>query len=125
MLSQTCSSLVCEHTWSIYDQVHSKRHSSVSRKRWNELTYVHYNLRLRERQLGRKPSDVISFDNLITENILDDWLVESDKQPMQEDEVPRIISTFSPKVLFFSFILHTALILHGGLENFLRPLILF
>ncbi|KAJ6723274.1 HAT DIMERIZATION DOMAIN-CONTAINING PROTEIN ISOFORM 1 [Salix koriyanagi] len=86
MLSQTCSSLVCEHTWSIYDQVHSKRHSSVSRKRWNELTYVHYNLRLRERQLGRKPSDVISFDNLITENILDDWLVESDKQPMQEDE---------------------------------------
>ncbi|KAJ6972758.1 uncharacterized protein [Populus alba] len=86
MLSQTCSSLVCEHTWSIYDQVHSKRHSSVSRKRWNELTYVHYNLRLRERQQGRKPGDVISFDNLITENILDDWLVESDKQPMQEDE---------------------------------------
>jgi hypothetical protein len=73
----------------------------VSRKRWNELTYVHYNLRLRERQQGRKPGDVISFDNLITENILDDWLVESDKQPMQEDEVPRIISTFSPKVLFF------------------------
>jgi hypothetical protein len=101
MLSQTCSSLVCEHTWSIYDQVHSKRHSSVSRKRWNELTYVHYNLRLRERQQGRKPGDVISFDNLITENILDDWLVESDKQPMQEDEVPRIISTFSPKNLLF------------------------
>ncbi|KAL3604359.1 hypothetical protein D5086_005218 [Populus alba] len=86
ILSQTCSSRICEHTWSIYDQVHSKRHSTASRKRWNELTFVHYNLRLRERQLGRKPGDVVSFDNLITENILDDWLVESEKQTMQEDE---------------------------------------
>ena len=103
ILSQTCSSRICEHTWSIYDQVHSKRHSTASRKRWNELTFVHYNLRLRERQLGRKPGDVVSFDNLITENILDDWLVESDKQPMQEDEVPQIISTFSPKNFFFFF----------------------
>ncbi|KAJ6390304.1 hypothetical protein OIU77_024511 [Salix suchowensis] len=86
ILSQTCSSLICEHTWSIYDQAHSKRRSTASRKRWNELTFVHYNLRLRERQLGRKPGDVVSFDNLITENVLDDWLVESEKQTMQEDE---------------------------------------
>ncbi|KAJ6729306.1 hypothetical protein OIU85_020247 [Salix viminalis] len=86
ILSQTCSSLICEHTWSIYDHAHGKRRSTASRKRWNELTFVHYNLRLRERQLGRKPGDVVSFDNLITENILDDWLVESEKQTMQEDE---------------------------------------
>jgi hypothetical protein len=42
---------------------------------------------------------VVSFDNLITENILDDWLVESEKQTMQEDEVPPIISTFSQNIL--------------------------
>jgi hypothetical protein len=79
-------------------------------------------LRLRERQLGRKPGDVVSFDNLITENILDDWLVESEKQTMQEDEVPPIICTFSQK---YSFILHNASILQGVIENLVKPLVLF
>lgn len=86
ILSQTCSSIGCEHTWSLYDQVHSQRHNSLSRKRWNDLTYVHYNLRLRERQLGRKPDELISFDSAILESLVDDWLLESEKQVMQEDE---------------------------------------
>ncbi|KAI9180340.1 hypothetical protein LWI28_003750 [Acer negundo] len=86
ILSQTCSSLGCEHTWSPYDQVHSKRHNCLSRKRWNDFTYVHYNVRLRERQLGRKFDDAISFDCAMLESILDDWIVESEKQSIQEDE---------------------------------------
>ncbi|GLT50566.1 hypothetical protein SLA2020_240440 [Shorea laevis] len=87
ILSQTCTSLGCEHSWSIYDQVHSRRlHSSLSRKRWNDFTYVHYNLRMREFQLGRKHDDLISFDSAMLENMLDDWLVESEKQAIQEDE---------------------------------------
>lgn len=94
ILSQTCSSLGCEHTWSTYDQVHSKRLNCLSRKRWNELTYVHYNLRLRERQLGRKHGDLISFDGFMIESILDDWLVETEKQAMQEDEVPQFLHPF-------------------------------
>ncbi|XP_031280774.1 uncharacterized protein LOC116139240 isoform X1 [Pistacia vera] len=86
ILSQTCSSIGCEHTWSTYDQIHCKRRNCLSRKRWNDLTYVHYNVRLREHQMGRKFDDVISFDNTMLENILDDWLVESEKQSVQEDE---------------------------------------
>uniref|UniRef100_A0A2N9HKP9 BED-type domain-containing protein n=1 Tax=Fagus sylvatica TaxID=28930 RepID=A0A2N9HKP9_FAGSY len=86
ILSQTCSSFGCEHTWSTYDQVHSRRRNCLSRKRWNELTYVHYNLRLRERQLGRKPDDMISFDSAMPESILDDWIVETEKQALNEDE---------------------------------------
>ncbi|GKV30458.1 hypothetical protein SLEP1_g39264 [Rubroshorea leprosula] len=87
ILSQACTSLGCEHSWSIYDQVHSRRlHSSLSRKRWNDFTYVHYNLRMRECQLGRKHDDLISFDGAMLENMLDDWLVESEKQAIQEDE---------------------------------------
>ncbi|KAK3194394.1 hypothetical protein Dsin_025704 [Dipteronia sinensis] len=86
ILSQTCSSLGCEHTWSPYDQVHSKRRNCLSRKRWNDFTYVHYNVRLRERQLGRKFDDAISFDCAMLESILDDWIVESEKQSIQEDE---------------------------------------
>ncbi|XP_021906615.1 uncharacterized protein LOC110821184 isoform X1 [Carica papaya] len=86
ILSQTCSSIGCEHTWSLYDQVHIQRHNSLSRKRWNDLTYVHYNLRLRERQLGRKPDELVSFDSAMLESLVDDWLLESEKQVMQEDE---------------------------------------
>ncbi|KAJ8748653.1 hypothetical protein K2173_008098 [Erythroxylum novogranatense] len=86
ILSQTCSSLGCEHTWSTYDQVHSRRHNCLSRKRWNELAYVHYNLRLRESQIGGKPCDLISSESFMYESILDDWLVEKQKQSLQEDE---------------------------------------
>ncbi|KAL5795816.1 hypothetical protein ACOSQ2_000636 [Xanthoceras sorbifolium] len=86
ILSQTCSSVGCEHTWSPYDQVHSKRLNCLSRKRWNDLTYVHYNVRLREHQLGKKFDDAISFDCAMLESILDDWIVESEKQSVQEDE---------------------------------------
>uniref|UniRef100_A0A2P2KH89 BED-type domain-containing protein n=3 Tax=Rhizophora mucronata TaxID=61149 RepID=A0A2P2KH89_RHIMU len=86
ILSQTCSSIGCEHTWSTYDQFRSKRHNCQSRKRWNELTYAHYNLRLREHQLGVKPGESFSFDSFMIESILDDWLVEAEKQAVQEDE---------------------------------------
>ncbi|XVE77492.1 hypothetical protein DITRI_Ditri13aG0067000 [Diplodiscus trichospermus] len=86
ILSQTCSSIGCEHTWSAFDQLHSKRRNCLSRKILNDHAYVHYNLRLREHQLGRKPDDLVSFDSAMVESLLDDWLMESEKQAMQEDE---------------------------------------
>ncbi|XWS46486.1 hypothetical protein CRYUN_Cryun14cG0071600 [Craigia yunnanensis] len=86
ILSHTCSSIGCEHTWSAFDQVHSKTRNCLSRKRLSDSAYVHYNLRLRERQVRRKPDDLVSFDSAMLERVLDDWLVESEKQAMQEDE---------------------------------------
>ncbi|XP_043708696.1 uncharacterized protein LOC122657953 isoform X2 [Telopea speciosissima] len=86
ILSQTCSSFGCEHNWSIYDQIHCKRRNRLAQKRLNDLIYVHYNLRLRERQLRRKPDDGISLDNVLIESLLDDWIVETEKQALQEDE---------------------------------------
>lgn len=66
----------------------------MSRKRWNELTYIHYNLRLRERQLERKSGDLISFDSFMIESILGDWLVEAEKQAIQENEVFIFLNAF-------------------------------
>ncbi|XP_043724638.1 uncharacterized protein LOC122671472 isoform X2 [Telopea speciosissima] len=86
ILSQTCSSFGCEHKWSIYDQIHSKRRNCLAQKRLNDLIYVHYNLRLREHQFGRKPDDAISLDNVMLESLLDDWIVETETQALQEDE---------------------------------------
>nr|GMC88551.1 Alanine--tRNA ligase [Ipomoea batatas] len=86
ILSQTCSSFGCEHNWSIYDQVHSQRHNYLAQKRLNDVIYVHYNLRLRERQRRKMSSDPIILDSVLQESLLYDWTVESEKQVLQEDE---------------------------------------
>ncbi|RWR95166.1 HAT dimerization domain-containing protein isoform 2 [Cinnamomum micranthum f. kanehirae] len=86
ILSQTCSSFGCEHNWSTFDQIHSRRRNRLSQKRLNDLIYVHYNLRLRERQLRGKPDDSISLDSVLSESLLDDWVVETEKPAFQEDE---------------------------------------
>ncbi|KAK9288436.1 hypothetical protein L1049_016893 [Liquidambar formosana] len=86
ILSQTCSSFGCEHNWSIYDQIHTQRRNRLAQKRLNDLIYVHYNLRLRERQLRRKSNDSISLDSVLLESLLDDWIVEAEKQALPEDE---------------------------------------
>uniref|UniRef100_A0A2N9EIB1 BED-type domain-containing protein n=1 Tax=Fagus sylvatica TaxID=28930 RepID=A0A2N9EIB1_FAGSY len=85
ILSQTCSSFGCEHNWSIFDQIYSQRHNRLAQRRLNDLIYVHYNLRLRERQL-RKSSDEISLDSVLIERLLDDWIVEAEKPALEDDE---------------------------------------
>ncbi|XP_058000818.1 uncharacterized protein LOC110635266 isoform X2 [Hevea brasiliensis] len=86
VLSQTCSSFGCEHSWSIYDQIHSQRQNRFAQKRFEDLVFVHYNLRLRECQLKKRSSSSISLDGVLLERLLNDWIVEAEKQPFQEDE---------------------------------------
>lgn len=87
ILSQTCSSFGCEHNWSTFDQIHSQRHNRIAQKRLNDIIYVHYNLRLRERQIRKRSCDSISLDGLLEETLLYDWIVETEKQAVLEDEV--------------------------------------
>lgn len=86
ILSQTCSSLACEHNWSIFDQIYSQRHNLIAQKRLDDIIYVHYNLRLRERQIRKRSSDSISLDGVLEESLLYDWIVEREKQAVLEDE---------------------------------------
>ncbi|OVA16657.1 zinc finger protein [Macleaya cordata] len=86
ILSQTCSSFGCQHNWSTYDQIHSKRRNRLARKRLNDLIYVHYNLRLKERQLRRKTDNSDSLDSFLLESLLDDWIVETENRSLEEDE---------------------------------------
>ncbi|KAG9446600.1 hypothetical protein H6P81_012728 [Aristolochia fimbriata] len=86
ILSQTCSSFGCEHNWSTFDQIHSQRRNRIAQKRLNDLMYVHYNLRLRERHLWKKLEESMSLDNVLVENLLDEWVVEAEKPAFQEDE---------------------------------------
>lgn len=84
--SQTCSSFGCEHNWSAYDQIHSQWHNRVAQKRLNDAMYVHYNLRLGDRQIRKISSDPIFLDSVLQESLLYDWIVESEKPALQEDE---------------------------------------
>lgn len=82
ILSQTCSCFGCEHNWSMYDEIRNHRHNRLGHKRLNDLIYVHYNLRLKERQIRKKkmPTDIL----LVQENLLYEWIAK------QEDEVTKL-----------------------------------
>lgn len=86
ILSQTCSSFGCEHSWSVYDEIHNRRHNHLAQKRLNNFVYVHYNLRLRERQIREIPNTSASFDTVLQENVLFDWIVKPEKKEYHEDE---------------------------------------
>ncbi|XP_073028317.1 uncharacterized protein [Primulina eburnea] len=86
ILSQTCSSFGCEHNWSMHDRIYGERHNRLAQTRLNEAMYVHYNLRLRERQIRKSSSDSVSLDSVLQESSLYDWVVETEKQVLHEDE---------------------------------------
>nr|GEV40965.1 alanine--tRNA ligase [Tanacetum cinerariifolium] len=86
ILSQTCSSFGCEHSWSVYDEIHNRRHNHLAQKRLNNFVYVHYNLRLRERQIRQIPNTSVSLDTVLQENVLFDWIVKPEKKEYHEEE---------------------------------------
>ena len=49
VLGQCCSATGCERNWSIFEFIHSKRRNRLEHKRLNDLVFVRYNLKFRER----------------------------------------------------------------------------
>ena len=49
LLSQTASSLGCRGNWSVFDRIHTKKRNRLEHEKMNDLVYVHYNLRLKNR----------------------------------------------------------------------------
>ncbi|XP_059627380.1 uncharacterized protein LOC132270201 [Cornus florida] len=111
ILSLTCSSSGCKRNWSAFEMVHSKRRNRLQQKKMNDLVFVMYNIKLRERNLKRQAviepiifEDVSSDDEWITEKedpvlptktkwlrVLDDKVQEDDSD--EEDEVERMTRT--------------------------------
>ncbi|XP_020889098.1 uncharacterized protein LOC110230454 isoform X2 [Arabidopsis lyrata subsp. lyrata] len=83
ILSHTCSSVGCEPKWSMYDQVNSQCQSRFGKKSMKDLTYVHYNLRLREKQLKRRlqhdDGPPPSLNYALLDQLLPEWLVATGK----------------------------------------------
>ncbi|WOL14986.1 hypothetical protein Cni_G23767 [Canna indica] len=76
ILSQTCSTRGFERVHVPFEQIHNHRMNYLEHQRLCDLIYVHYNLRLQQRQILRyKPFDPISVDNI---DVVGDWIVEND-----------------------------------------------
>ena len=51
VLSQTCSSSGCEKNWNIWSLIHTKLCNRLTMKKLHKLVYVHYNVKLRVKNL--------------------------------------------------------------------------
>ncbi|XP_077234176.1 uncharacterized protein LOC143876344 [Tasmannia lanceolata] len=69
ILSQTCSATGCERNWSTFEHIHSAKRNRLEHQRLNDLVFVHYNLKFRERDLNRRSSttsDPLNEDVIVT-----------------------------------------------------------
>eukprot|EP00253_Pinus_taeda_P032126 PITA_32126 len=82
ILSQTCSSSGCERNWSVFEKIHAKKRNRLEFARLNDSVYVHYNIRLRVRQIeSPMDPDAISLDNI---DVLSPWRVETEEPILEE-----------------------------------------
>ncbi|XP_049931771.1 uncharacterized protein LOC126409746 [Nymphaea colorata] len=91
ILSQTCSATRCERNWSVFQHIHSKKRNRLEHKRLNDLVYVRYNMKLRQRQLETTSTrkhhnqyDPIFIDHF---DILDSWVEEEPSAILDEDDL--------------------------------------
>ncbi|RWR90990.1 hypothetical protein CKAN_02012400 [Cinnamomum micranthum f. kanehirae] len=77
IFSQCISASGCERNWSIFEHIHSPKRNRLEHQRLNDLVFVHYNLKLRERDMlkrtGNAASEPINLENI---NILADRVAE-------------------------------------------------
>ncbi|XP_058077249.1 uncharacterized protein LOC131225690 [Magnolia sinica] len=77
ILGLTCSASGCEHNWSTFEVIHTKKRNRLEQKKLNDLVFVQYNQKLQGRFQSRKEKpgffDPIYLDELDTDN---EWLVE-------------------------------------------------
>ncbi|CAM0952134.1 unnamed protein product [Alopecurus aequalis] len=84
VLSQCCSATGCERNWDVFEYLHSRKLNRLERSRLNDVVFVQYNLKLRERNLRkcRDAIDPISLDNI---DVLDEWVSEEPSLLCRDD----------------------------------------
>ncbi|XP_073034578.1 uncharacterized protein [Primulina eburnea] len=93
VLSQTCSSSGCERNWSTWSLIHTKLRNRLAMKKLHKLVYVHYNMRLRVRNLMHKSGDddyysPIDLDHIFSDDdILNEWTRDNEPSVLQDDDL--------------------------------------
>ncbi|KAL1358827.1 hypothetical protein AAHE18_04G061000 [Arachis hypogaea] len=79
LLHQTSSSSGCERSWSLFEQIHSKRRNRLEHQRLSDIVYVTYNLRLQSRMHRKKKNyDLIDIQSIDT---VDFWVMPDEDDP--------------------------------------------
>ncbi|XP_042963296.1 uncharacterized protein LOC122297331 [Carya illinoinensis] len=75
ILSQCCSATNRERNWNTFEFIHSKKRNRLEHKRLNDLVFVRYNLKLRERNIKKERDvlDPINFENI---DLMEKWVGE-------------------------------------------------
>nr|CAB3486327.1 unnamed protein product [Digitaria exilis] len=83
VLSLTCSSSGCERNWSTFEMVHSKRRNRLHQEKMNDLVFVMYNLKLKERQLRRDSKISYDPDDVPSD---DEWITKKENPALPQDK---------------------------------------
>lgn len=105
ILSQTCSIIRCDRSWSMFERIHLKKRNRLEHQRLNDLTFVHYNLRLQERRPEANKSRIRrgTLDPLCLEALganMGDWV--EDPGVLEAEEVSWNIVTVPSEPAFVS-----------------------
>ncbi|XP_057425969.1 uncharacterized protein LOC130719358 [Lotus japonicus] len=73
VLSLTCSSSGCERNWSAFEMMHTKKRNKLHQKKMNDLVYVMYNLKLKNKPKKRNVFASCSFEEVASD---DEWITE-------------------------------------------------
>ena len=93
VLSQTCSSSGYERNWSTWSLIHTKLYNRLAMKKLDKLVYVHYNVRLRVKNLMQERSDedlynLIDLNHIFNDDdILDEWIREGEEPILSSDNL--------------------------------------
>ncbi|CAJ2646347.1 uncharacterized protein LOC123904170 [Trifolium pratense] len=76
ILSQTASSSGCERNWSVFERIHTKKRNRLEHQRLNDLVFVHYNLRLKNRAFNKMGAyDPIDYERI---DDIEFWIMDED-----------------------------------------------
>ncbi|GAU34631.1 hypothetical protein TSUD_394220 [Trifolium subterraneum] len=92
ILSQTASSSGCERNWSVFERIHTKKRNRLEHQRLNDLVYVHYNLRLKNRAFNKKGAyDPIDYERI---DDIEFWITDEDTNStpiLDADEIENML----------------------------------
>ncbi|XP_028086889.1 uncharacterized protein LOC114287651 [Camellia sinensis] len=77
--------------WSVFERIHTKKRNRLEHQRLNDLVYIHYNLRLKNRHFNNMknydPVDIESIDKT------EFWIVEDEEEPplLDFDELEQML----------------------------------
>ncbi|KAL2333697.1 hypothetical protein Fmac_014910 [Flemingia macrophylla] len=86
VLSLTCSLSGCEHNWSTFEHIHSKKRSKLEHQKLQDLVFVKYNQALQERFECQDGIDPIVLKDV--DDVDNEWMLgESDLNDDVEDDL--------------------------------------